>query len=205
MVPASELIPQARLLLAGRLSPASLAHCERTGAQARALAQRHGVDPDAAELAGLLHDWCRDESDDGLLEQAEALGVPVIAFEREHPYLLHARVAAAMIRRDLPGAGESVLSAVASHTVGAVPMSDLEKVVYLADMIEPARDYEGVAALRASCASDTLAECFRRGYARSLRYLMDRGRPVHPISAAVMASIERETGLPLFDQVGGRS
>lgn len=203
MVPSSELIGQARTLLAARLSAPSVAHCERVAVTARTLAMRFGVDPDAAELAGLLHDYCRDDGDERLLEQVAELGVPIIAFEREHPYLLHARVAAALVRRDLPGVGEAVLSAISSHTVGAVPMSDLEKVVYMADMVEPARDFEGVAELRNACEEgSTLADCFRRGYARSLRHLMERARPVHPISAAVMASIERETGRPLFDEIG---
>jgi predicted HD superfamily hydrolase involved in NAD metabolism len=198
----SDLLPQARSLARARLSGDSYAHCERVAAAARALAARHGVDPDAAELAGLLHDYCRDMTDDELLAAAEMTGVPVPAFEREHPYLLHSRVAAALLRRELPGTGEAVLSAIAVHTVGAVPMSDLDRVVYLADTIEPARDHPGVQDLRAACETESLAECFRRGYGRSLRYVMEKGGPVHPVSAAVMSAIERETGRPLFDLTG---
>lgn len=202
MSPYSELLARARDLARARLSEESYAHCERVAATARALAGKHDVDADAAELAGLLHDYCRDETDGGLIQAAEELGVPVLAFERDHPYLLHARVAAARLRRELPGMGEAVLSAISVHTVGAVPMSDLDKVVYLADMIEPARTYPGVDELRASCVADPLAECFRRGYGRSLRHVMEKGGTPHPISAAVMASVERETGRPLFDALG---
>jgi predicted HD superfamily hydrolase involved in NAD metabolism len=177
-------------------------HSECVAAAAAALARRFGVDEDDAGLAGLLHDYARDEDDLRLLALAEELGVPVTPFESEHPNLLHARVGAALARRDLPGIGEAVLSAVEVHTVGALPMSDLDRVVYLADMIEPARAYEGVEELRAACESLPLAECFRLGYGRSVRHVLAKGRAVHPISAAVGAAIERETGRALFDPAG---
>ena len=86
------------------------------------LAERFGVDVESAELAGLLHDYARDEERAGLVHAAESLGIPVMPIEREHPNLLHARVGAAMVRRDLPGLGEAVLSAIEVHTVGAMPM-----------------------------------------------------------------------------------
>jgi predicted HD superfamily hydrolase involved in NAD metabolism len=200
----SELLGRARELLASRLSHTSYEHCERVAATAVALARRHGVDEGDAELAGLLHDYARDESKRALLEAAVALGIPTTAFEREHPRLLHARVGSAMARRDLPGIGEAVLSAIAVHTVGAVPMSALDEVVYLADMIEPARTFEGADELRAACGRDSLSECFRAGYGRSVRHVMEQGRPVHPITPAVTAWVERETGRPLFDPVAHR-
>ena len=163
------------------------------------LAERFGVDVRAAELAGLLHDYARDEDGAGLLAAAERLGVPVMPIEQEHPALLHARVGAAMVRQDLPGLGEAVISAIEVHTVGAMPMSDLDKVVYLADMIEPSRDFPGVEELRVACETEPLDECFRLAYGRTLRHLKELGRPVHPISDVVVAMIERETGRPMFD------
>lgn len=169
------------------------------------LARRFGVDEADAELAGLLHDYARDEGPQRLVAEADELGVPTLPIEREHPYLLHARVGAAQVRRDLPGVGEAVLSAIAVHTVGGVPMSDLDRVVYLADMIEPARDYPGVDAVRTACARDPLAECFRIGYGRSVRHVLESDRQLHPISPAVSAGVERETGKPLFDPPGETS
>ena len=195
----SELAKRARELLSARLSDDSLAHCERTARTAMDLARRFGVDADSAELAALLHDYARDETAGGLFSAAVELGVPVTPFEQQHPYLLHARVGAAMVRRDLPGTGEAVLSAVEVHTVGGMPMSDLDKVVYIADMIEPARDFPGVDALRSACEREDLDECFRLAYGATLRYLKEDGRPVHPMTAAVSAMIERATGRPLFD------
>ena len=186
-----ELLERARELLAARLKKESFEHCERVAATAVSLARRFGVDAGAAELAGLLHDYARDLSPEELLAAADELGVPTISMEREHPYLIHARVGAAMARRDLPGIGEAVLSAVEVHTVGALPMSDLDRVVYVADMIEPARSYPGVEDVRAACEAGPLAECFRVGYGRSIRHVLETHRRMHPISAGVGAGTTR--------------
>lgn len=188
---------QARSVARARLSEESYAHCERVAAIARLLAARHGVDQDEAELAGLLHDYSRDESEEELLDGADAMGLTVLPVERRNPYLLHSRVGAARLRPELPALPATVLEAVAAHTVGAVPMPDLDKVVYLADMIEPARTYPGVEALRSSCERESLNECFRRGYARSLEHVARERMPLHPVSSAVAHLIERETGRPL--------
>lgn len=195
----SDLLARARALLVSRLSPGSVAHSERVAASAATLARRFGVDENDAELAGLLHDYAHDESGESLLALSDTLSVPLTPFERDNPRLLHARVGAALARRDLPAIGEAVLSAIEVHTVGGLPMSDLDKVVYLADMIEPDRDFEGVEVLRTACETLPLAECFRLGYGRSVRYVLERGLALHPISAAVGAAIERETGRGLFD------
>lgn len=195
----SDRLVPARALLPSRLSPASVAHCERVAATAADLARRFGVNEADAELAGLLHDYARDESNDVLIALVGELGVPVTAFELEHPRLLHARVGAALARRALPEIGEGVLSAIEVHTVGGLPMSDLDKVVYLADMLEPDRVFEGVDGLRAACETAPLAECFRLGYGRTVRHVLESGRPLHPLSTAVSAAVERETGRALFD------
>ncbi len=195
----SDLLAPGRALIASYLDAGSVAHSERVAVTAGRLARRFGVNEADAELAGLLHDYARDTSGEVLVEMADEAGIPVSPFEREHSHLLHARMGAVLVRRDLPGVGESVLSAIEVHTVGALPMSDLDRVVYLADMIEPARDYPGVEQLRRACEAGPLAECFRLGYGRSVRYVLDRGLPLHPISTAVGAAIERETGRALFD------
>jgi predicted HD superfamily hydrolase involved in NAD metabolism len=196
-----ELLERARELVEERLKPTSAAHCARTAETAVAMALRFGVDVADAELAGLLHDYARDVIDTDAVPLASDLGLPVTAFEVAHPHLLHARLGAALVRRDLPGVGEAVLSAISAHTVGAIPMSDLDRIVYIADAIEPGRDYPAVESLRAVCDSESLSECFRVVYGRSTRNVMEKGLAVHPLTPAVSAAIERETGRALFDPV----
>jgi predicted HD superfamily hydrolase involved in NAD metabolism len=195
----SELLGPARELLASRLSSESFEHSGRVAAAAVTLAVRFGADADDAELAGLLHDYARDEPSGSLLRLADELGVPTIPFEREHPYVMHAPVGAAMVRRDVPGVEEAVLSAIAVHTVGAARMSDLDRIVYLADMIEDGRAYPGVDEVRAACEGGSLAECFRVAYGRSILHVMEKHDPMHPLSVDVCAAIEREAGRAVFD------
>jgi predicted HD superfamily hydrolase involved in NAD metabolism len=171
--------------IAARLSPRSLGHCERVAAMAAELAERFGVDVGLARLAGLLHDWGRDLPPEGLLVSAEKLGVEIDDVDRHVPYLLHAEVSAAELRETFPALSGAVLDAVACHTFGRVGMTALDKVVYIADTIEPARDLPGVADLRAMAAVCTLDELFVSAYARSITSLIERHRPIHPGTATV--------------------
>jgi predicted HD superfamily hydrolase involved in NAD metabolism len=196
--PTAEIrIAGARDAVRGRLGPRSAAHCERTAATARALAIRHGVDPDTAEIAGMLHDWSRDESGPELLRYADGHGLGVLPIERDHAYLLHARVGADQVREAFPDLPREVFHSVSAHTVGAVPMSDLDKVVFLADMLEPNRDFPGVDRIRELAYGGSLDEAFREAYSDSVAHVVEQGRVVHPISRLVAAEIERETGRPM--------
>lgn len=185
---------EASAALRAHLGDAAASHCERTAEAARGLASRVGVDADAAALAGLLHDWSREDGAEALVEYARAAGLSILPEERVHPYLLHARVAAEQVRQAFPGIRIDVLSAIAAHTVGTVPMTPLDKVVYIADAIEPGRDYPGVEELRASAASEPLDEVFARAYADSVAFVLHKGAPLHPMTRLVSAQIERETG-----------
>jgi len=177
------------------LGERAAAHCERTASSARELAERFGVDADMAELAGLLHDWSRQESPEALLAYADHAGLSVLPEERSHPALLHARVGAEQVRREFPGIRLEVLSAIAAHTVGVVPMMALDKVVYLADAIEPARDYPGVDALRKAALAGSLDAAFADAYASSVTFVIEKGGVLHPMTALVASQIERETGV----------
>lgn len=184
----------ARAALAKRLKPASMAHCERVGDTARDLAMRFGADADEAALAGLLHDWSRDESAAELLDFAQRNGLVVCDVDRAVPYLLHASVAAAQVRDAFPGITPSVLDAIASHTVGRSEMTDLMRIVHIADMIEPARTFDGVAGLRELAAAPdiTLAELFFACYRRSLLHIVQAGRRIHPDTVLVWNALVGE-------------
>jgi predicted HD superfamily hydrolase involved in NAD metabolism len=175
----------------------SAEHCERTAATARDLAERHGLDGQWAEIAGLLHDWSRDESDEALLEYAETAGLAVLAEERFHPYLLHARVGADQVRKRFPDLPLPVLSAIAAHTVGAVPLAELDMVVYVADSIEPAREHPGVDEVREAAATLPLAEAFALAYTRAVDSVCEKGSPLHPMTSLVAGEVRRVTGSSL--------
>ena len=160
-------------------------HCKRVAATAAALAVVYGVDADSARLAGLLHDWNREMSAADLLGEAERAGLEVTEADRSNPYLLHARTGALAAREALPGLPDDVVQAISRHTVGAAGMTPLDMVVYLADMIEPHRDFAGVEELRDAVGVVPLAELFALGYQHSMRHLVDSRRRIHPETVAV--------------------
>lgn len=161
------------------LSPESLAHTFRTAALARELASLHGVDPDRAELAGLLHDVGDQYSDKQLLSLAERYGIPLDLTEARIPRLLHAAVGAEVLRREWAITDDELLDAIDVHVTGSAIMSPLAKVLFLADKLEPDRDryYGGLDPIRALARTDLDAAVLKL-YAWRVSDLVDDGRPV---------------------------
>lgn len=166
--------------LAERLAPRSLAHSVRVADAAYDLASVYDVDPEAARLAGLLHDWHRDTPWEELLTRAEQAGLPVTEADSAFPYLLHGPLAAVDLHAEFPALSEAVIDAIAVHTYGAADMTPLALVVYIADAIESQRDYPGVRQLRELPGSVSLEALFAEVYAASLTALIERRRQIHP-------------------------
>jgi predicted HD superfamily hydrolase involved in NAD metabolism len=172
-----------------RLGERGADHCVRVSATAVALAEAYGVDVDLARLAGLLHDWDRDRPRGELVELARGEGIDVTPTDEAVPYLLHARTGAAGVARAFPALPAEVVQAIARHTVGAPEMTDLDRVVYLADMLEPARTYRGVDKLRQAVGEVSLSELFALGYRVSVMHLLRTRRRIHPETVAVWNSL----------------
>lgn len=168
-----------------RLSESGASHALRVAETAGMLAETYGVDVESARLAGVLHDWDREVGDSGLLGEAERAGVPVSDVDKSVPYLLHARTGAVGLAQALPGVSDDVVHAVARHTVGSTGMTDLDMVVFIADMIEPARHYKGFEELRAAVGVASLHELFASCYQRSVAHLVTSRRPLHPDTVGV--------------------
>ncbi len=172
-----------------RLGERGADHCARVSATAVNLAEVYGVDADLARLGGLLHDWDRDRSRSELIEAARAEGIEVTPTDEAVPYLLHARTGAAGVAREFPALPVEVVQAIARHTVGAPEMTDLDRVVYLADMLEPARTYRGVEKLREAVGEVPLSELFALGYRVSVMHLLRTRRRIHPETVTVWNSL----------------
>jgi len=181
----------ARDALARRLSATSLAHCERVAETAVALAQVYCVSADEARLAGLLHDWDRDRDVGELREAAHDLAMDITDADEAVPYLLHARTGAQGVLSAFPGIDGSIVDAVATHTVGAADISDLGMVVYVADMLEPARGFPGVDDLREVVGTVDLEGLYTRCYQQSLLLIIGSNRPLHPHTVAAWNALVR--------------
>jgi predicted HD superfamily hydrolase involved in NAD metabolism len=154
-------------------------HTLRVARLAGRLAAAHGLDPQAARLAGLLHDLARLWPAERLLAECAARGMRVDAFERVNPIVLHARLGAELARERFGINDESVLSAIRKHTVAAATMSPLDAVVYLADGLEPGRRFPERAEF-VELALHDLDAAMRAVLTSSIRYLVGRGLAVAP-------------------------
>lgn len=163
-----------------RLGERDALHSLRVAQTAAGLAETYGADVEQARLAGLLHDWDRNRPPGELLGAALDAGMDVTPVDEAVPYLLHAYTGAAGLATVFPELPAEVLQAVARHTVGAPGMTDLDQVVYLADMIEPHREYPGVDKLRDAVGTASLDELFTLGYQLSLMHLVRDHRRIHP-------------------------
>lgn len=176
-----------------RLGERAFAHSRRVAEEAASLALIYGVDPDAAWLAGLLHDWDRELGDDELVSAATDAGIETDEADEAVPYLLHARTGAAAVAERFPGLDADVVAAVANHTVGSAEMSELDWIVYVADMIEPGRTFKGVNELREAAGTIALPDLFALAYQHSVMHLIRSRKRIHPDTVAVWnALVARE-------------
>lgn len=109
---------------------------------ATALAMAHGADLKKAELAGVLHDCAKYMTDREQLAMCEVNGISLTEVERENPALIHAKLGAYVAQKKYNIEDEEILSAIRYHTTGRENMTLLEKIVYIADYIEPNRSFD---------------------------------------------------------------
>jgi predicted HD superfamily hydrolase involved in NAD metabolism len=172
-----------------RLSAKRYGHTLRVANTAEDLARAHGLDPGRARLAALLHDAARELPSGEFLGLAEDLDLPVGEPERESPKLLHGPVAAELARRELGVEDGEVLEAIRAHTTGRPGMGPLSLVLYVADKIEPARNYPSVENLRRLARRDLRAAA-AESLRRSIAHNEERGRPTHPASIEALGWLE---------------
>ena len=176
-----------------RLSEKRYGHTVRVANTAESLASKHGLDPAQTRLAALLHDAARETEPDEFLRLAKEWNLSVGEPERQSPKLLHGPVAAELARRELGVANEEVLVAIRVHTIGAAEMGPLALALYVADKIEPARDYPSVGKIRDLASSD-LREAAAESLRRVIAHNEGRGRSVHPASRAMLEWLEETEG-----------
>ena len=129
-------------------------HVLGTEQEAIRLAERYGADVDKARTAALLHDCTKKLGMEEQLELCRRFGIQLDELEQRALKLLHAKTGAA-IAKEVFGVDEEIFRAIWWHTTGHAGMTLLEKILYLADYIEPSRDFPGVDALRKACYEDT--------------------------------------------------
>ena len=152
-------------------------HVLGTEQEAIRLAERYGADVEKARVAALLHDCTKRLDMEEQLALCRQYGIRLDALEQQALKLLHAKTGAA-IARDVFGVDDEIYRAIWWHTTGHANMTLLEKIIYLADYIEPSRDFPGVDKLRSVCYKD-LDEGLLLGLEMSIEEMTNMGNPVH--------------------------
>lgn len=143
------------------------------------MAIRFDADVEQAALAALLHDCAKNLSFEELFSVAQEAELALMEIDRQVPELLHGPVGAVLASNRYEVKDEVILEAIRSHTLGSTNMSVLDKIIYIADMIEPGRDYPAVASLREVARKD-LDEALLACFDQALHYVINNGFLIHP-------------------------
>lgn len=136
----NDRVPMIRKKLKEKLKPSRYEHTLSVSFTCMALAMRYGYPLDKAELAGLLHDCAKRYDDQTILELCEKHGIEVTSAERLALPVLHAKYGAWMAERQFDVQDREILDAIACHTTGKPDMGLLDKILFVADFIEPRRN-----------------------------------------------------------------
>jgi predicted HD superfamily hydrolase involved in NAD metabolism len=151
------------------------------------LAERFHGDVQKAELAALLHDYCKywaiDRQRQVMREQQ--LSSDLLDYDKQ---LWHAPVAAFVVKAELGIANEEVLDAIRYHTSGRENMTQLDKIVCLADYMEPGRDFPEVNNIR-KLAEDSLDKALIAGFDSTISFLISKGERIYPLTLIARNSL----------------
>lgn len=172
------------------LNPNRVRHVLGCRDTAVALAKRWGADVTDAARAGILHDITKAIDGPLQLTLCDAYGKLLDDFSKRYPRTLHA-LTGSMVAQRIFGENPAVVSAIESHTTGKANMTLLEKIIYVADYMEPNRDFPGVEKLRELAFTD-LDGALKLGLEMTLEHLKAQGAEVSPASRSALDWLNQE-------------
>jgi predicted HD superfamily hydrolase involved in NAD metabolism len=161
------------------LSEKRYLHSVNVAKEAVRLARRYGADPEKAEIAGILHDIMKDTPPEEQLKMMMRFDIILTDVEHNAQKLWHAMCGAAYMEQDLHIHDREILDAVRYHTTGRANMTQLDKVIFIADFISADRDYDGVDRMR-KAADCSLEQAMLEGVVFTIQDLAQRFKPIHP-------------------------
>ncbi len=163
-------------VVVGLLKPSRVNHVRGCRQEAVKLAKFWGADETDAARAGLLHDVTKALDGPLQIHLCQCYDVPLDEFSRQNPKTLHA-LTGSLVAQRIFGENKAVVEAIRWHTTGKADMTLLEKIIYVADYMEPNRDFPGVEKLRQLAYSDIDA-ALRCGLEMTLDMLRKQGREI---------------------------
>lgn len=166
-------------LLEKSLPPKRFQHSLYVYETALKMGRHYHGDLEKIGVAALLHDCGREIPTRDSLMYAITNNIPTDFVEEHQPILLHAKLGSYFARSKYGVADPEICAAIAQHTTGAANMSLTSMVVYLSDLLEPTRDFPGIAELR-TLAHQDLERAMFKAMAHTMQYLLDYDLLIHP-------------------------
>lgn len=153
-------------------------HSIRVKDTAQKLAKQYGADIEKTTIAALVHDCAKYLSYEKLIKYSKKYGYLIDEIALANPSLLHSAAAAYIAKTEMDIKDQDILNAITYHTTGRKNMSLLEKIIYIADYIEPGRDFPLVDMLREKTFNN-LDEGLLFGLDNTINYVIKRGELLH--------------------------
>ena len=176
-------------------NPKRFAHSISVGHCAETLAQAYGADMFSARVAGILHDWEKLLPDAETIELAERFRIQTEAPYQKIVGLLHGLLAAKTLPAIYPWLSDQMLSAIQKHTAGDYQMSNLDKILYVADLIEPLRpSFKSVEEAREIYLhGGSLDELYETAFCGVMMYVISTRSYLYPNSIALYNEMIEKT------------
>ncbi|TCO79024.1 bis(5'-nucleosyl)-tetraphosphatase (symmetrical) YqeK [Marinisporobacter balticus] len=172
-------IEKMKEILKDRLTEKRYIHSLGVQESAIKLAKIYNVSIEKASIAALVHDCAKDLSEDMLLNYAKQFDILVDSVESHQIGLLHGCVGAELVKIEFGIEDSEIINAIRFHTTGKENMTILEKIIYLADYIEPNRSFNGVDQLRKTALSN-LDKAVIMAFDKTINYVIQKGELLHP-------------------------
>ncbi|CDO01829.1 phosphohydrolase [Oceanobacillus picturae] len=171
-------IRKAKELVEPHLTEARFDHSLRVAETARYLADLYGGSKEKAELAGILHDYAKYRPLEEMEQQIKAFNLPNDLLDF-HSELWHAPIGAILVEEECGLKDEDIKGAIKYHTTGRANMTKLEKIIFLADYIEPGRSFPGIEEVRESAKTNLEHACWL-AVRNTIQYLIRKNAKIYP-------------------------
>lgn len=144
------------------------------------LSEIYNCDKEKAQIAGLVHDCAKYFTDKQIEDYVEKFNIELDPLEIKNIALSHSIVGVYVARDIFNITDEDILSAIKYHTTGRENMTLLEKIIYMADLIEEGRKFPGVEELRELTLNGKLEEALVLSFNNTIKFVIEKNQLIHP-------------------------
>ncbi|KXZ40128.1 putative HD superfamily hydrolase of NAD metabolism [Alkalithermobacter thermoalcaliphilus JW-YL-7 = DSM 7308] len=175
-------IKQMQDILKNMITQERMIHSIGVSDTAKKLAKIYGEDIYKAQIAGLLHDCAKCLDKEQMMYYVKKYNIYLDQIQIKEPELAHGIIGAYVCKDVFKIDDEDILSSIIYHTTGKEDMTKLEKIIYIADFIEPNRDYPGVDKLRDVAFNEGLDKSLLMAFDNTIKYVISIKKVIHPIT-----------------------